>query len=802
MVTTFKRTVPGLLPTSRYIVRVRAVSPLGVASDWAEAAVVKSPPDSSIPSPPGSLTYDFNSPDLRVSWAAPTTNTDGSALNDLSHYRITLASPAGVETFDTFSTSYTYTLAQNRANSTPPQPVIDVSVVAIDKFFQESTPVITTATHTRLHKPPAPRLSSSVNSVTIEMSPAQDAAAVPPYYDGGKIVRYRVEHSVDNLTWAEIGVSISGVFTHSVTSTDPQYYRYYAQDFFERLSPVSDSTSTTAVQFPGPDGNVPPKVAVPTVRGGPGFLFAKWVDVTNADQVYYEVHLGTVATFVPDPPVNGTSTTYITGGIINSAFIKTLPDGNPLTYGTNYYIKVVAFDEDGRGIPSDASLAVQMVKVGTADVGNQTISLDQLADGSINAQKLVQQAFIGGNFITTDAIGTTHLVANAVTGGKIAADSVGATQMIAGSITATNGIIASLDASKITTGTMSANYIYGGDISGVSITGNTINGGSITGANFYVDASYATLRTGPSFYYQNHPVIEFQRTTAGGGAWAQIPKLTVSANPTAPASGSISLIGPSTSTGGVPMTLSLFQDSAIFSWGAVTKLQINSASSNAVSIPNSGTLTVAGAIYSGGYSVLTTNTHTASTAGHHSHSGLTDHTHSSSYSFSSSHIYGYGRVYANYGATTQMELGRGGARTVGASSYAYVGFGDTTTFCYTSTGAQGAINASNVSKREKKRDIVPVRSVLDQIIDTTIYQFRYKEPPKDSGDYGFLNTERTFTGPIWDEAPQDIRWDDNISTHDMTSFVWKGLQEEDAKVEELKKLVLQLQERINELESR
>lgn len=134
---------------------------------------------------------------------------------------------------------------------------------------------------------------------------------------------------------------------------------------------------------PTSDGAPPASSPTPTVVGGIGALSARWTPLDNADPVRYEVHLGTDSAFTPGQATLLTDTTGF------SATIRTTPAGVPLAYDVTYWVRLVAYDDDGRADPSQAQSA-QLMRVTGPDIAASyvyagTINAPQIIGGSISA---------------------------------------------------------------------------------------------------------------------------------------------------------------------------------------------------------------------------------------------------------------------------------------------------------------------------------------------------------------------------------------------------------------------------------
>lgn len=116
------------------------------------------------------------------------------------------------------------------------------------------------------------------------------------------------------------------------------------------------------------------------VQGGIGLINAVWLPVTNGDPVAYDIHISsTGAAFTP------TALTLYASTMATSVSIKAQANGSSLLYNIPYYIRIVAFDNDG------AAAAGASVVAGTkisADIGTITAG-----------------TFIGTTFETSDPAG-------------------------------------------------------------------------------------------------------------------------------------------------------------------------------------------------------------------------------------------------------------------------------------------------------------------------------------------------------------------------------------------------------------
>jgi hypothetical protein len=184
--------------------------------------------------------------------------------------------------------------------------------------------------------------------------------------------------NITYLTGLSNSLTVGGL-TYGTT----YYARVRAVDTGGLTSSSWSSTNTTSTgTMPSPtDGYAPSSSPTPNVTGRLNSLYVTWTPVeTNSnggaqnDAVTYDVHLSTTTGFTPS---SGTKVTEVTAA---SALISNLPGTTTaLSYGTTYYVKLVARDRDGSAA-AGAQGSGTLSKVASTDV--TSIGADLIVPGS------------------------------------------------------------------------------------------------------------------------------------------------------------------------------------------------------------------------------------------------------------------------------------------------------------------------------------------------------------------------------------------------------------------------------------
>jgi len=179
------------------------------------------------------------------------------------------------------------------------------------------------------------------------------------------------------LTGTSTALTVGGL-----TNGTTYYARVRAVDTAGQTSAAwsSTNTSTTGTSAVS-DGSAPGSSPTPTVMGGLSYLYVTWPATTNNDPVTYDVHLSTTSGFTPSTGTKVTETSATTVVIDNLPGTSTA-----LSYGTTYYIKIVARDRDGSAAAGTQGSG-QISKVASGDV--TSIGADLIVPGTGFANALV-----------------------------------------------------------------------------------------------------------------------------------------------------------------------------------------------------------------------------------------------------------------------------------------------------------------------------------------------------------------------------------------------------------------------------
>lgn len=235
-----KRTLQSLLPGTRYSVRARAYNNYNVYSEWSEALEFVTPEDDGVPGPVTAISSSFTSPDLLLSWDAPSLNVDGSACNDIAFYRLEITGYAGVtRIYKSLSESFQLTYATQKKDFNTPIPNPHIVISVVDTANNESTPVSTDPLNLAPSQPSAPVVDAIPGALSVVMS----SEGVEDFY------YFVLQVSQDNTTWSNLYSGADDNYHHAVAGGLTRYYRYKVVDRFGQESIYSVSESDTAISL-------------------------------------------------------------------------------------------------------------------------------------------------------------------------------------------------------------------------------------------------------------------------------------------------------------------------------------------------------------------------------------------------------------------------------------------------------------------------------------------------------------------------------------------------------------------------
>lgn len=135
-----------LSPNQAYAFQFRSTDGFGY-SDWSRIFNYTTAGDTLAPAPITALSWTVAGTSFLGSWTAPTTNSDGSPLNDLSHYEVTLTNSGTSVIYKVTQPRFDLTFEMNRAAWGTPRASVDISVRAVDTVGNKSTAVTATASN-------------------------------------------------------------------------------------------------------------------------------------------------------------------------------------------------------------------------------------------------------------------------------------------------------------------------------------------------------------------------------------------------------------------------------------------------------------------------------------------------------------------------------------------------------------------------------------------------------------------------------------------------------------------------------
>lgn len=178
-------------------------------------------------------------------------------------------------------------------------------------------------------------------------------------------------------------------------------------DVFGKV-PAIDATflMPSTVPHPATDGLPPGLSPMPIAQGSVGVIFLKWQAIENPDPVTYQVHISTTDAFTAAPA------TLLEHTIGNFMVVRTDVAGAVVQYGTTYYFRIVAEDDDGAATQSIIASASPL----------QVTNADVIA-GYIYAGNIFAEQITGGKFTSDITLAST--IKTADTGARVELNALG-----------------------------------------------------------------------------------------------------------------------------------------------------------------------------------------------------------------------------------------------------------------------------------------------------------------------------------------------------------------------------------------
>ena len=384
---------------TQYYVQVAAIDTSENFSPWSAAANQTTADIPAMEDPVGSLTYNWDTPNLVITHNDSEDYTSGI----FKGYRLKVATTGGTFEKDFTGTKVIWTFDENFSfnDGTPDKHLLagDVDVYAVDIYDRERGPMTGA---TVANDAPGPPTGLSFSRVPEVITLSWTAPANPEDQDikGYKVYAHTSAPSKNSAYLIDF---ITGTTIDIVTASAPEdewHFEIYATDVFDSDSNALSGSYDSVPVWDVSDGAVPSQVTGVSVSDGVGGIHVTWSAVTNNDPVAYKVHMGATNNFTVN---DGNEVGRVDGLYF---FAKTEDNAEtPIPYDTDRYIRVRATDRDGDGTPSATPApSAQSLKVDTPDIAADAVTANEIAAGEVNAG---------------------HLAANSVTAGKLAIGSIG-----------------------------------------------------------------------------------------------------------------------------------------------------------------------------------------------------------------------------------------------------------------------------------------------------------------------------------------------------------------------------------------
>lgn len=282
-------------------------------------------------------------------------------------------------------------------------------------------------------------------------------------------------------------------------------------------SPVTVYVTDPTANIQSPEPSVTP--SIPTVSSVLGAIQVSWNGKTSTggDQPYgfdaAKVYVGTSAGFTPSSSNQVDILNFANGQNTLNIGVGTLVNGVPLTYGTDYYIKIAT--TNGTDTSTAVSASGNPVRVGQVTSGDiVTIKADKIETGVLSAGAKITAGAAGGKRVELSGTGDTPFAIYGTGGTKILDYNSTSDKLtivgdgtFSGNLSAAGGTFSgSLSAASGTfTGNISAsNGLFSVNNGLLTAQSGTIGGWTITGS--VIESSAA-----------NNGQIKLSPATANGG---------------------------------------------------------------------------------------------------------------------------------------------------------------------------------------------------------------------------------------------------------------------------------------------
>lgn len=386
--------LPALAPDATYNLQVRA-NEGGAISEWSQLFTIHLSSDTLAPKPPTGLSWVVEGTAFVGSWIAPTQNTDNSGLADLKDYQITLFSPALTSEkviYYTTALRFDFPYEVNSNSFTVPRAQVTIEVRARDVNGNMSTAATATVSN------PAPSNvaglvvtggQGTINSVWTNVSDTD-----LKYYEVYASMTSGFTPGPTNL----FAQTPSNAFSFNALPGETWYVKIRAVDIFGTGSVSYASGSATAHAVT--DGNPPSSSPTPTVIGSIKSLYVRWTGVTNNDPIKYDVYISATSGFTPGPTnlIGTTGSTFITiQALPGPAPSPGDPDTRTLLYDTDYFVKIIARDDDGSAA-AGAQASGQLTRATGPDIAANTITGENIVAGTFTGEEFAGEVFVGNKF--------------------------------------------------------------------------------------------------------------------------------------------------------------------------------------------------------------------------------------------------------------------------------------------------------------------------------------------------------------------------------------------------------------------